>query len=73
MKMDSKLAGKQQATGTPAQEHQAAINALGKAIKIHQDHMSGKLPTTGAEGDKSQMAMMDLMQRAYAALVAMSG
>lgn len=69
MNMDKKLAGVQEASGEPANEFRAAVAALGKAIKIHEDHMSGKLPTTGAEGKKSQIQMMNLMQRAYAGLM----
>lgn len=41
---------------------------LTKAIKLHQDHMDGKAPTTGAEGEKSQQTMMDQMMRALKAL-----
>ena len=39
------------------------------AIERHQRHMDGKEPTTGKEGDMSQMLMMDEMKMAFKALV----
>lgn len=47
---------------------QSAIKWLKAAIKLHEDHMAGRAPTTGADGDKSQQKMMNQMQRALAAL-----
>lgn len=41
------------------------VDLLAKAIAIHEKHMNGKLPTTGPEGEKSQMEMMDLMKEAF--------
>lgn len=41
---------------------------LEKAIKLHEAHMAGKAPTTGADGEKSQQKMMDQMVKALAAL-----
>ncbi|URI15147.1 hypothetical protein [Brevundimonas albigilva] len=69
MNDEKKKTGGQRAYGTPQEEFSAAVTALGKAIELHEDHMSGKAPTTGADGEKSQMKMMALMQRAYAALM----
>jgi len=41
---------------------------LKAAIDLHKQHMEGKAPTTGPEGEKSQQKMMDQMMRAYDAL-----
>lgn len=46
-----------------------AEKSLRDAIELHQAHMDGKEPTTGPEGDKSQMKMMKMMKAALAALV----
>lgn len=47
---------------------ETAVKWLKAAIKLHEDHMAGKAPTTGPAGEKSQQKMMDQMQRALAAL-----
>lgn len=41
---------------------------LKAAIALHAKHMNGSAPTTGKAGEKSQRAMMDLMEEALAAL-----
>jgi hypothetical protein len=41
-----------------------AIKELGDAIELHQEHIEGDEPTSMA----SQMKMMRMMKRAYAAL-----
>ena len=41
---------------------------LQEAIALHEKHMNGTAPTTGAAGEKSQMEMMDQMKKALAAL-----
>ena len=41
---------------------------LKKAIALHKMHMNGSAPTTGAEGEKSQMLMMKQMENALAEL-----
>lgn len=45
-----------------------ATSQLDEAIALHQKHMDGKAPTTGPEGEKSQMQMMRQMKAARAAL-----
>lgn len=45
-----------------------AISWLEKAIALHEKHMNGTAPTTGADGKKSQQKMMDHMRAALAAL-----
>lgn len=41
---------------------------LKKAIALHEKHMNGSAPTTGKEGEKSQMFMMEQMKNALAEL-----
>lgn len=41
---------------------------LQDAIALHKKHMNGTAPTTGAAGEKSQQAMMDMMVEALSAL-----
>ena len=41
---------------------------LEKAIALHEKHMNGSAPTTGKEGEKSQMLMMEQMKNALAEL-----
>lgn len=41
---------------------------LKKAIALHEKHMNGSAPTTGKEGEKSQMLMMEQMKNALAEL-----
>lgn len=41
---------------------------LKEAIDLHEKHMNGTAPTTGADGEKSQQLMMDQMKSAMAAL-----
>lgn len=53
----------------PAQEPQegnpaAAAGYLDDAIALHEQHMNGTAPTTGPDGERSQMQMMDQMQDA---------
>ena len=45
-----------------------AIKPLTAAIALHQAHMDGTEPTTGAEGKKSQQKLMGQMERVLAAL-----
>jgi hypothetical protein len=45
-----------------------AKQSLRDAIALHEQHMNGQAPTTGPEGEKSQMLMMEQMQDALAAL-----
>ena len=45
-----------------------AKKLLAAAIELHQKHMDGKEPTSGADGEKSQMRMMKMMKSALAAL-----
>ncbi|MDJ0363583.1 DUF935 family protein [Hymenobacter sp. H14-R3] len=45
-----------------------ATKWLRKAIELHEKHMNGTAPTTGKEGEKSQMEMMTQMKNAFAAL-----
>lgn len=45
-----------------------AATQLDAAIALHEKHMNGTAPTTGAAGDKSQQKMMDQMMAARAAL-----
>ena len=51
-----------------ADDTAGAISWLKKAIALHKKHMSGKAPTTGKNGEKSQMLMMTQMQNALDAL-----
>lgn len=46
----------------------AAIAWLKKAIDLHRAHMDGREPTTGKDGEESQMLMMQQMLKAYEAL-----
>ena len=41
---------------------------LKKTIALHEKHMNGSAPTTGKEGEKSQMLMMEQMKNALAEL-----
>jgi hypothetical protein len=45
-----------------------ARRELDAAIALHEKHMNGTAPTTGAEGEKSQMKMMMQMKAARRAL-----
>lgn len=45
-----------------------AASQLDDAIALHQKHMNGTAPTTGPDGEKSQMLMMQQMKAARAAL-----
>lgn len=45
-----------------------AISLLKKAISLHEKHMNGTAPTTGAAGEKSQKLMMLQMMRALSEL-----
>jgi hypothetical protein len=45
-----------------------AVAKLREAIALHEKHMNGTAPTTGPAGEKSQMAMMDMMKAALKAL-----
>jgi hypothetical protein len=45
-----------------------AIAWLEKAIDLHKKHMDGSAPTTGKDGEKSQMLMMELMETALSYL-----
>lgn len=45
-----------------------AIKYLEDAIKLHEKHMTGEAPTTGAKGMDSQMLMMGMMEDALRAL-----
>ena len=49
-------------------EVRTAIRWLRAAIALHERHMSGDAPTTGAAGRRSQQDMMDQMRNALAAL-----
>lgn len=49
-------------------EVRTAIRWLRAAIALHERHMSGDAPTTGAAGLRSQQDMMDQMRSALAAL-----
>ena len=51
-----------------ASEVRTAIRWLRAAIALHERHMSGDAPTTGAAGRRSQQEMMDQMRNALAAL-----
>lgn len=50
-----------------------AKRLLSQAIALHQKHMNGTAPTTGAAGMASQMQMMDLMKEALRAMNSGSG
>jgi hypothetical protein len=41
-----------------------AVASLKDAIALHVKHMNGTAPTTGAAGERSQMAMMTMMKTA---------
>jgi hypothetical protein len=45
-----------------------AIAWLKKAIALHKKHMDGTAPTTGSDGEKSQMLMMTQMKNALSEL-----
>ena len=45
-----------------------AIAWLKKAIALHKKHMNGTAPTTGSDGEKSQMLMMTQMKNALSEL-----
>ena len=45
-----------------------AIFWLKKAIALHKKHMNGTAPTTGSDGEKSQMLMMTQMENALSEL-----
>jgi hypothetical protein len=45
-----------------------ATSFLKKAVALHEKHMNGTAPTTGATGEKSQMKMMEQMKAALAEL-----
>lgn len=45
-----------------------AVSKLKQAIALHEKHMDGSAPTTGAAGMKSQMAMMEMMKDALKAI-----
>lgn len=45
-----------------------AVYWLKEAISLHEDHMSGRAPTTGKEGRLSQTKMMRQMKSALQAL-----
>lgn len=45
-----------------------AVKLLEQAIALHEKHMNGTAPTTGAAGMRSQMEMMRMMQGALQAL-----
>ena len=45
-----------------------AIAWLEKAIDLHKKHMDGTAPTTGEDGEKSQMLMMEQMEKALSYL-----
>lgn len=53
---------------TTASDVRTAIRWLRAAIALHERHMSGDAPTTGAAGRRSQQEMMDQMRNALAAL-----
>jgi len=46
----------------------AAAKQLDAAIELHEKHMSGQEPTTGPEGERSQMKMMQQMKAARRAM-----
>lgn len=46
----------------------SAVDQLNAAIALHEKHMNGTAPTTGAAGDASQQKMMDQMMAALTAL-----
>lgn len=58
-------------TGEAERGVDAARKWLKAAIVLHEKHMSGRAPTTGPEGEKSQQQMMDQMMSALAALDSM--
>lgn len=51
-----------------ADSAKGAIVWLKKAIALHKKHMNGTAPTTGREGEKSQMLMMTQMENALSEL-----
>lgn len=52
----------------PAADLASATRDLRAAIRLHRLHMDGAAPTTGPDGERSQMTMMRQMQRALAAI-----
>ena len=62
------LAGEPVEGAAAPQNVDAAKGALDAAIALHEKHMNGTAPTTGADGEKSQMLMMDQMKAARDAL-----
>ncbi|MEC7798378.1 MAG: DUF2213 domain-containing protein [Pseudomonadota bacterium] len=61
-------AGPQCRVGDAKPDLAKAKGKLRAAIALHEKHMNGSAPTTGKAGEKSQQAMMDLMEEALAAL-----
>lgn len=51
-----------------ASDVQESVKQLKAAIALHEKHMDGTAPTTGAAGAKSQQKMMDQMKTALSAL-----
>lgn len=45
-----------------------AVSLLEQAIALHEKHMDGSAPTTGAAGVASQMKMMEQMRGALRAI-----
>lgn len=45
-----------------------AQRKLEEAIALHEKHMNGTAPVSGPAGDKSQLAMMNMMKASLAAL-----
>lgn len=56
----------------PANDDGAATDQLDAAISLHEKHMNGTEPTTGPDGERSQMKMMNMMKAARKALGANS-
>lgn len=73
-KTDAQLAGEIEGQGPALNLDEAgadvstAAQQLDAAIALHEKHMNGTAPTTGADGDKSQQKMMDQMMAARDAL-----
>lgn len=51
---------------TAMSANERAASLLREAIALHEKHMNGSAPTTGAAGMRSQMEMMRMMKDAYA-------
>lgn len=51
-----------------AKDTEGAIKWLKAAIALHKKHMDGTAPTTGPAGEKSQMLMMEQMEKALGEL-----